>query len=247
MLDVQLEQASPAMLGLPFDPAALFAEGEAGAYYDPSDLSTMSQNFDGTGAAALGLPVGRIADKSGNGHHATQPAAVARPILRQDSGGLYYLEFDGVDDKLDAGFAISQPWERISAVRQVNHVVGARLFGSPSGAGQGELLQATPSPNLQISSGALLGGIVGAAIGSNAIVTERHNGASSRAAVGNGDYVTGDAGLNVPDGIVLAGRAAAAGWSHIHLYGILMIGRLLTDAEIARLRLFMAAKAGVAF
>jgi len=32
------------------------------------------------------------------GNHATQTTAAARPILRQTGGGLYYLEFDGVDD-----------------------------------------------------------------------------------------------------------------------------------------------------
>lgn len=75
----------------------LFAAGEQGVWYDPSDLPTMFQNSNGTTAVAVGDPVGYIADKSGNGNHATQATAAARPILRT-SGGLYYLEFDGVDD-----------------------------------------------------------------------------------------------------------------------------------------------------
>jgi len=32
------------------------------------------------------------------GNHASQATAASRPILRQDAGGRYYLEFDGVDD-----------------------------------------------------------------------------------------------------------------------------------------------------
>ena len=211
-------------LDLAFDPAQLFASGEQGAWYDPSDLSTMFTDTDGTTPANVGDPVALLLDKSqglelgpelvtngtfespdgwdigsgavisngvatfpfgtratisqpidlvagafyeisftisrresgtirfdfegdentpvaqenrvgsykvikrnsggGNalrvittnenteididnisvrelpGNHATQETAAARPILRQTAGGLYYLEFDGVDDAL---------------------------------------------------------------------------------------------------------------------------------------------------
>ena len=80
-------------------PALLFANGEQGAWYDPSDLSTMSQDSAGTIAAAVDSPVGRIADKSGNDRHLTQATTSQKPILRQ-SGSQYYLQFDGVDDTL---------------------------------------------------------------------------------------------------------------------------------------------------
>ena len=53
-----------------FNPLSLFANSEQGAWYDPSDLSTLFQNSDGTTAVAVGDPVGYIADKSGNGSHA---------------------------------------------------------------------------------------------------------------------------------------------------------------------------------
>ena len=62
-----------------WDPSALFASSEVGVWYDPSDLSTMFQNSDGTTAVAVGDPVGYIADKSGNGFHATQATAASRP------------------------------------------------------------------------------------------------------------------------------------------------------------------------
>ena len=77
-----------------FVPSTLFASGEEGAWYDPSDLSTMFQNSDGTGAPAVDSPVGYIADKSGNGNHAIQATSSKRPTLKQ-SGSLYYLEFEG--------------------------------------------------------------------------------------------------------------------------------------------------------
>lgn len=79
-----------------FNPLSLFANGEQGAWYDPSDLSTMFQNSDGTTAVAVGDPVGYIADKSGNGNHAIQATATKKPTLQQD-GSLYYLDFGGDD------------------------------------------------------------------------------------------------------------------------------------------------------
>ena len=81
---------------VPFTPASLFSSGEEGAWYDPSDLSTLFQNSDGTTAVAVGDSVGYIADKSGNGNHAIQATATKRPTLQQD-GSLYYLDFGGDD------------------------------------------------------------------------------------------------------------------------------------------------------
>ena len=82
--------------GAAFSPASLFSSGEEGAWYDPSDLSTLFQNSNGTTAVSVGDPVGYIADKSGNGNHAIQATPTKRPTLQQD-GSLYYLDFGGDD------------------------------------------------------------------------------------------------------------------------------------------------------
>jgi len=82
-----------------FSPADLFASGEQGAWYDPSDFSTMFQDSAGTTpVTAVGQSVGKINDKSGRNNHAIQATAAARPVLRQDPNSKYYLDFDGVDD-----------------------------------------------------------------------------------------------------------------------------------------------------
>ncbi|MCC5983383.1 MAG: hypothetical protein JJU42_03355 [Rhodobacteraceae bacterium] len=81
-------------------PDWLFLTGEQGAWFDPSDLSTLFQDSAGTlPATADGDPVGRMLDKSGNGRHLFQDISAARPVLRI-SGGLTWLEFDGVDDRM---------------------------------------------------------------------------------------------------------------------------------------------------
>ncbi len=83
---------------------SLFASGEPGAWYDPSDMSTLFQDSAGTvPVTAVEQPVGRILDKSGRGNHATQATTTKRPVLKIDAGGCYYLSFDGVDDALQTG------------------------------------------------------------------------------------------------------------------------------------------------
>lgn len=78
-------------------PLNLFANGEQGAWYDPSDLSTLFQDAAGTTpVTADGDPVGLMLDKSGNGNHATQPVSADRPIYRTD-GMLHWLEFNGTN------------------------------------------------------------------------------------------------------------------------------------------------------
>mgnify|MGYP000210915045 CR=1 FL=1 len=62
--------------------SAMFSRGEPGAWYDPSDMSTLWQDSAGTvPVTAVEQPVGRILDKSGRGNHATQVTTTKRPVL----------------------------------------------------------------------------------------------------------------------------------------------------------------------
>lgn len=84
-----------------FSPLSLFAAGEQGAWYDPSDFSSMFQDSAGTTpVTALGQPVGKILDKSGRGNHATQATTANRPTLQQDGGGYFYLAFNGTNSSI---------------------------------------------------------------------------------------------------------------------------------------------------
>jgi len=83
---------------VPFTPASLFAGGIAGAWYGPSDLSTLFQDSAGTTpVTAAGQPVGLMLDKSGNGNHASQATAAARPTYQT---GPARATIDKVDDRL---------------------------------------------------------------------------------------------------------------------------------------------------
>ena len=87
-----------------WNPSAIFYNGEIGAWYDPSDITTLFQdNLGATPVTAVGQTVGRILDKSGRGNHATQATLAQRPTYQIDSGGFPYLSFDGVDDGMLTG------------------------------------------------------------------------------------------------------------------------------------------------
>lgn len=86
-------------------PESLFKNGEQGAWYDPSDLSTLFQDAAGTTpVTADGDPVGLMLDKSGNGNHASQAVSANRPVYRTD-GTLHWLGFS-VGNLLSTGKAV---------------------------------------------------------------------------------------------------------------------------------------------
>ena len=67
---------------LPQKIRALFQKGEQGAWYDPSDMSTLFQDAAGTTpVTGMEQPVGRMLDKSGCGNHASQATSASRPVL----------------------------------------------------------------------------------------------------------------------------------------------------------------------
>jgi len=77
----------------PFSPASV--AGLVG-WYDSSDLATLFQDADGTGAVTNGDPVGYWQDKSGTGNHATQSGSTSfKPTLvTASTNGKASLSFD---------------------------------------------------------------------------------------------------------------------------------------------------------
>jgi hypothetical protein len=68
MLGLGLSIPQIAVRGTRFSPGSLFAAGEQGAWYDPSDFSTLSQDSAGTTpVTAVEQPVGLMLDKSKGG------------------------------------------------------------------------------------------------------------------------------------------------------------------------------------
>lgn len=73
--------------------ASLWALGEQGAVYDPSDLSTLFQDSAGTTpVTAMEQPVGLMLDKSGRGNHAFQATTTKRGVVSRRVNGFTATE-----------------------------------------------------------------------------------------------------------------------------------------------------------
>lgn len=65
-----------------FNPASLFANGEQGWWYDPSNTATLFQDAAGTTpVTAMEQPVGLQLDLSGRGNHRRQTTSANRPVV----------------------------------------------------------------------------------------------------------------------------------------------------------------------
>ena len=78
-------------------PAQLFAGGAEGLWYDLADPLSVFSDSAGTIPDTIDAGIGRLADKSGRGHYASQATVSKQPIWRRPVG-YYYSQFDGVDD-----------------------------------------------------------------------------------------------------------------------------------------------------
>jgi hypothetical protein len=92
--------AASRLRDISFNPSNLFTNGQRGAFYDPSDLSTLFQDSSGnTPVTSDGDPVGLMLDKSNNDNHAFQTDNSNRPIYQTD-GNLHWIFGDGSNDFL---------------------------------------------------------------------------------------------------------------------------------------------------
>lgn len=95
-LDVSATATFTIDIAAPTIATICFGSGERGAWFDPSDLSTMFQDTAGTTpVTATGQKVALLKDKSGNGQDLMQGTSAAQPTLQQDGNGNYNLGFSG--------------------------------------------------------------------------------------------------------------------------------------------------------
>lgn len=139
------------MGGGDFSPDSLFAAGEQGVWFDPSDFSTLFQDAAGTTpVTAVDQPVGKILDKSGRGNHATQATNTDyRPVLKQDENGCYYLLFDGSNDYLVTGsinFTATYNMTAWAGIRKLSDAARGTVFelSASSGTNSGTFFIAAP-------------------------------------------------------------------------------------------------------
>lgn len=200
-----------------------------------------------TAATADGDPVGRVDDLSGNTRHLLQSTAAARPVLRT-SGGKYWLEFDGVDDRLRVTWSSTpQPITRIGSLYQISWTANDRCWDGGAG-NESSLFQNVSSPNLSLvnPSGSNLSNEV---LSDWMVVTERMYGAGvlSSVAVDNNAYVTMLAGwaATAQTGFTVAAfGTGTASFANIRWSGHFFKDATMTDENIALLRTYLGADVG---
>jgi len=215
-------------------------------WLDASDISTMSQNSNGTGAvAANGDPVGRLANKASASSNATQTTNNLRPTLL--TSGINTRPSLSVSSTLGCGFNVSPP---SAASANTYFFVGRNTQAATSGwltlaneTAGGSFLDATQS------------GSASAANGSSGSPTYRVNRTSIGATRGdlftatNGrDYLLTVENFNMSSGwatMVLMRYDSA--FDFIGTFAeVLLYSRALSASEVAVVENALSAKWGIA-
>jgi len=237
-----------------FSPASLFAGGTDGAWFDPSDLSTLFQDSAGTTpVTASGQPVGKMLDKSGNGNHATQAIAAARPIYTEGSG-LAWLAFDGVDDVMEApGLGVtSSALTMLYSATQSGGAAADLIFGVENTT-ENRFQNFTGSSRTRETGIQGSGGGAFTAYGDssvNQIAGAVWNGSAAQnyingATSGGASSLSGS--MDLTEGVIYIGKSPS--FSSYLFSGIfrggLLINRALSAEEVISFSAYLAAKSGV--
>lgn len=245
---------------------SLFSASEPGAWYDPSDLSTLFQDSAGTEpVTAVEQPVGRILDKSGRGNHAIQPTTTKRPVLKIDGNGKYYLLFDGIDDALytsSINFIATDKMTVVAGVRKLSDAapgIVAELSVDLNFNSGAFLLLAPYATNAAgysyNNSGTLRGHAIApsnypAPITNTLTALGDISGDKSilrinarQVAISNSDQGTGNYG-NYP--LFIGSRGGTSVPFNGHLYGLIVRGAQSTLPQIEATELYMKKKVGIA-
>lgn len=239
-------------------------KGKQGFWYDPSDLGSMWQDSGKTAPAAVGSPVGYIQDKSGNKNHAFQATAGKRPILRS-SGGLNWLEFDGVDDYLSTNAFVFGDGTTASiayAAQKSSTAVGLIAETSPSTSSNSGSMYATINDSGTLSCGmrGAAGTIIG--YGNNVAVGATFVGVfSNDTSNTSGEYIRingvsqggnssgnpGGAGSVALNASFVGARGGTSAFFNGRLYELFVRSGMLTSAEITKVEGYFQSKSGISF
>lgn len=243
----------------------LFANGEQGFAYDPNDLTTMWQDqaklLPVTGE---GQPIWHILDKSGNNNHAFATSSATRPILRKNAvTGANYLEFDGSDDFLQTSNIDFTGTDKVSlfvGVRKltdayigtiaefsgnVNNNTGSFWLLTPPSAGANTVSFASRGSATTVASAAALSSLTSAVVrgvgdisGNNASTyVDGKLGDKRNTAQGTGNYG------NYP--LYIGRRGGTSLPFNGHIYGLIGVGKLVSDNETLVIEKEFAKRLGV--
>lgn len=232
-------------------------------WLDPSDLSKMFQSSGGTGAVAADSdPVGKINDKSGNGNHFTQATSGLRPLYKT-SGGLRWLQFDGVDDALVgpamSTFITTTTFDLVCAgiINTIteNDTSGQATFNDALFADSGgifALLFRTGSPQMKafLYDGSPKSANDSYTAGAAFVAHMRHDGSGNLAITQNArSTVTAAVGTSInASNIVSLGRNRSDAfnvWTDCKFYGLISRKTTFGASDLALVKTYLGTKVGL--
>lgn len=249
-----------------FSVSSIFAAGDPGCWYDPSDIATLFQDAAGTvPVTASGQPVGRMLDKSGRGNHLTQATAAARPTYTV-AGALRYLAFDGVDDfmvataatmslgqKLTSWVAMTRGANAVTAVAELSATTASnpgcfilRYLGTGSiGWGlRGDVGLALTQTDVRSAPETLvtsclmdMAGVTPATELPDARVNDAGGLFTPSGDAGGGNFIAYD--------FYVGARAGSSLFFTGNLFGLVVVGKTATAAEISNTNRYLATKSGI--
>lgn len=257
--------------GLNFDQQIqkLFANGEQGFFYNPNDLSTMFQDSAGTiPVTAAGQPVGLIHDKSGSNNHAYQTVSASCPILQRNATtGAYYLAFDGVDDYLQTGSIDFTATDKVSLFAGLNRTGNANVgtlletgssvtnptggFGinCPVDVGGSTLNLMASAGGSKVSTGAVVSPDILVYSGfidlSKTTAIEQINFKVNGVLVNTARSNLAGNGKLANVSVYIGRRAGISRPFNGHVYGLISIGKLVSDNETVVIEKELAKRIGV--
>lgn len=247
---------------------SLFANGEQGFAYDPNDLTTMFQDAAGTvPVTGAGQPVGLILDKSGRGNHARQTTSASRPILQLDAAtGAYYLAFDGADDFLSAlktnmrflhdgsgastfiGYTpLTSVYHTIINTGNLGSagVVGAAIAQDDRTVGLIFNIISNGSGTLHVNNSVATGISNASRVVTVKNITGSHIVRRNTVQMFSSSTEVGVANQNESTNDLWIGRAPAGVALSGHIYSLVSVSRITTDAETVALEKLIAKNTGV--
>lgn len=245
-LGLQITRGGAAFSPLSLDPVA---------FYDPSDTSTLFQDAAGTTpVTTAGDPVRLILDLSGNGNHLTAPSDAARPTY-QTSGGLHWLDFDGVDDEMNTASALpfSPELFNCTAFRLLSfstsfpHIISHRGAGAGDDNARQPLMfgnQSLPARmSIHFGTAARFVGLPeGDAIGVDVVLSGHANASASQMQANT--VSDSGAGVSLLGGNSDAFTLSGPNKAHMRFYGTVQANYIPSGSQIAATRQWFAARSG---
>ena len=228
-----------------FDPLSLFDGGKKGVWYDPSDITTLFQDVEGTVPVTKdGDPVALMKNKAGNGNHAVQTVSAARPVYKTN-GVLHWLRFDGVDDYLLVQpFAVSlhQPFTYLSSSNRNTDSINNTIISGTKLAERIFIFESTSATSIRAGYSDAVRGVLPLSSESKLLYVLA-NGSSSKVRDKDKNIQTVRLGNVSYNNIVISATDANSGYMNQDIYSIIIVGAA-HDFNV-KIGNYLSAKAGV--